>query len=59
MFDNIGPDDVELPTTIKYRIRLDTDKVDSTKKIKDKYVMAYIETSISLYYKPIHIFIWK
>ncbi|XP_035828704.1 phospholipid-transporting ATPase ABCA7 [Aplysia californica] len=37
VFDNIGPSDVSLPSTIKYRIRMDIDKVDSTKKIENKY----------------------
>lgn len=34
----IGMDDmtVTMPTKVEYKIRMDTDKVDSTKRIRDK-----------------------
>ena len=29
-----------LPKHVSYSIRMDTDKVDSTKRVKDKYVLS-------------------
>ncbi|KAH9491700.1 ATP-binding cassette sub- A member 1 [Bulinus truncatus] len=37
VFDNIEANATTVPPIIKYRIRMDSDKVDSTKSIMDKY----------------------
>ncbi|XP_035826205.1 ATP-binding cassette sub-family A member 7 [Aplysia californica] len=37
-FDNIKPDDTELPSVVKYRIRMDVDRVESTSITRDSYV---------------------
>ncbi|GFN96696.1 ATP-binding cassette sub-family a member 1 [Plakobranchus ocellatus] len=37
VFDNIDQQATDVPSLVKYTIRMDTDRVDSTKKIKDKY----------------------
>ncbi|XP_055884282.1 phospholipid-transporting ATPase ABCA1-like isoform X3 [Biomphalaria glabrata] len=37
VFDNFEAGSTNVPSLVKYRIRMDTDKVDSTKRIMDKY----------------------
>ena len=38
VFDNVNGTDEEVPSLVKYTIRMDSDRVDSTKKIRNKWV---------------------
>ncbi|GFR62987.1 ATP-binding cassette sub-family A member 1, partial [Elysia marginata] len=37
VFDNVNTTDANLPSLVKYTIRMDSENVDSTKKIRNKY----------------------
>lgn len=40
VFENLGPIASEAPPYVKYKIRMDIDEVEDTKKLKDRYVLV-------------------
>lgn len=38
VFENLGPDASDAPPHVKYKIRMDVDEVEGTKKLQDRYV---------------------
>lgn len=47
VFDNIAQTHVGIPSLVKYRIRMDTDKVDNTKRIQSKWVFMACMTPLA------------
>lgn len=39
VFDNLGSNASDVPPYVKYKIRMDIDEVEGTKKLKDRYVL--------------------
>lgn len=45
VFENLGLDASEAPPHVKYKIRMDIDEVEGTKKLKDRYVLVTLQRS--------------
>lgn len=45
VFQNLGPDAADAPPHVKYKIRMDIDEVEGTKKLRDRYVPVVLHRS--------------
>lgn len=45
VFENLGPDASDAPPHVKYKIRMDIDEVEGTKKLKDRCVLVIPQRS--------------
>lgn len=41
IFTNIASNETTLPSYIRYKIRMDADKVDNTRRIRDRYIIPF------------------